>query len=512
MKTNLFSGLLIAGALSLTLFGCSLDDQIRDLQGQIDQLKQETADKQKALEELIAANKDSNAATQKALEDYINRPVDPDPTFTIVLPDEGVTEVDIYPGEMRSVSVSGSGLSNIAADLIPAGWGAFYDPQKSALVVSAPAALFGPVEIGVSGTSDKGVVYRSFIKLVPAAYDAPQGLFVVNEGMAWGANATLGSLLFVRPDRAVAVPNAYFTVNGATFGGVAEDMAECDGKLYVIAQNNAPGADGPLAIFDGKSLKKIDAYLNEDNTLSMPTHVAALDDANIFIRDNRGIYRYDSTTKKLSYVEGSDGARKNTMITIGGKVIADNGSSLLVLEKGSDKVTATLKLDGAISGLARADADNFYVSYYHGYDSDLGSIALVKAADLTVTKTNDIKGEQAQPLNYIFAASSHISAKGDTVYFSGTAPKIYRHLFSTGETKEMFDSSSVNPGHPIIYNTATVSPLTGHVFFNSLAGYGALFATNTLYEIDMTGDAGKLVRRYDDYTRYPAGIFFPFAD
>lgn len=481
-KKNHLALLLVGVAVSFSLFSCSLEDDVMNLKRQVNELNKQ-----------------------------------PKASISIPLP-EGETSLLFNPRETMSVTISADGVTDIALDSkLPEGWGVKYDEENLKLTVTASAAKGESARIAVSGIDKNGLVYKAILKcrtrtleeLQKIDYSDPRGIFVLNEGMInWNGNGTPSSIIYIQPDHHV-VSWAYNMVNGTDLGNISQDMAEYNGNLYVISQNQDKTTDGILTVMEGKTLKKVANYADELSVLDWPTHVAVLDDANIFIRDNKGIYRFDRNTKTLTFVGGTNGARKNTMIIVDGKVISSAGKKILVIEKDKPELSRSITLPGAISGLAPAGADAFYVSYYQ---KKSGYIAQISVKDFTVTKTNEVSNESAGALNFVFAASSHISAKGDSIYYSGTAPIIYRHIFSTGDTRKMFDARTVNPNHTVTYNTATVSPSTGLVYLNTLVGYGwGKFDYNTFYEIDMTGDEGKLVRRYDNYTQYPAGIFFPFA-
>ena len=76
-----------------------------------------------------------------------------------------------------------------------------------------------------------------------------------------------------------------------------------------------------LVVMDAKTLKKTAAFTREElSELNWPSHVAVLDEQHIYIRDNAGVYRLDSTTGTLTFVEGSDGAPKSQFVTMNGKV------------------------------------------------------------------------------------------------------------------------------------------------------------------------------------------------
>ena len=167
-----------------------------------------------------------------------------------------------------------------------------------------------------------------------------------------------------------------------------------------------------------------------------------------------------------------------------------------------------MKYGGNISGIINADDDHLYVS---NLEKGIGKIRLVNTKTYEVEKVNEITKENGGDLLAMtFAAAPGISAKGDTIYYSSLGQKVYRHLFSTGESKLMVDvKETLNPEHKVTYNTVQVNPATGHVYMNTLMGFGPLYKTNTIYRFDMTGDKAVLLNRWENLTRFPAGVFFP---
>lgn len=413
----------------------------------------------------------------------------------------------LYPGETRTIDVDSPGVSDIVGKGNNAHWKVLYNKKEGAVSITAPIDVtIGEGKILVSGVDKAGRTLKGTIHASLHDYSNPYGAFVLNEGNAWGTPPGMGSLIYISPVN-TAIPNIYFNLNGKKLGHATQDMFESHGKYYIIAQNHHSETDGMLTIVDAKTLKKIKNKTWGNKELNWPTHVAVLDDSHIYLRDNEGIWRYDSAADKLTFVEGSKGARKNVMIVLHGKVIASNENQLQIISAERDKVEKSVEFPANISGLAHSGDGHFYASYLNG---DEAGIVKIDGKTYKSLKENKITDESAPLLDASYAASSSISAKGDTIYYSGTESTIYRHIFSTNTSKLMVDTKlALNPEHQITYNTAQVHPLTGHVYFNTLKYLGADFLDNTIYRFDMTGDEAKLVERFDDITRFPAGIFFP---
>ena len=60
----------------------------------------------------------------------------------------------------------------------------------------------------------------------------------------------------------------------------------------------------------------------------------------------------------------------------------------------------------------------------------------------------------------------------------------------------------------MLYNGLGVNPVTGHVYINTLRGVGNFFTTNSIWEFDFDASLDTPVRRFDNYTRFPAGFYF----
>lgn len=478
-------GLLILLSLAFALAGCSLDDRTYDLEQEVNKLKKELADQKK-----------DRQGEQ--------------PSIKLDLPD-GKLALDFYPGEMRSVKVNAVGLSEITASCTDPKWSAQYDEETQSLRITASLVVpHDPIKVIVTGADDRGVSYRSVVTCEKLSYDDPASTLILNEGSVWSDPSEMGSLIYISPRLSLA-DNVYMGVNGRRPGACTQDMVSYDGKLYVIAQNVDASTDGMVLVIDGKTMKHIQ-HINKvaADKLDWPTHLAVVDEQHIYIRDNKGIWRLDLDSRAFTFVEGTKSARKNVMAVSNGKLYYANFNKLCIIDPKEDKVAEEIDFPAKLSSVIKGpDADHLYLSYA---DKKTGSIVLFNTKENKVEKTNELTVDQgAKMLGSTFAAAPQISAKGDTIYFSGLKEQVYRHIFSKGETKMMFDTKSINPDHTVVYNTAQVNPVTGLVYMNTLRAFGHLYKTNTTYCLDLRGDEGKLVKRWDNFTRFPAGIFFPYA-
>ena len=329
------------------------------------------------------------------------------------------------------------------------------------------------------------------------------GTFILNEGAAWGGDKG-GYLIFISPEGELVEKAFQKENNGSWLGSVPQDVFIANNKMYIVSQNGG-NEGGFLTIVNAETLKLETAFGDElKSQVSWPTHVAVLGDDNIYLRDNGGIKLFHPSTGEATLIEGTKGARKNTMAVVGGKVFASQNKNLLVIESGKDKVSATVEFDGNISGVVKSSDNNVWVSV------STGKIAKVSAKDYSIIKENDLSSntDATKTLSASFAAAPSITAKGDTLYMSGLATKIYRHIFSTNETKLMVDVKEMVENANIVYNTVTVDPVTEGVYFNTIKGYGDNVGINQISIFDFSGAPPTLKAHYNDCTRYPAGVFF----
>ena len=329
------------------------------------------------------------------------------------------------------------------------------------------------------------------------------GTFILNEGAAWGGDKG-GYLIFISPEGELVEKAFQKENNGSWLGSVPQDVFIANNKMYIVSQNGG-NEGGFLTIVNAETLKLETAFGDElKSQVSWPTHVAVLGDDNIYLRDNGGIKLFHPSTGEATLIEGTKGARKNTMAVVGGKVFASQNKNLLVIESGKDKVSATVEFDGNISGVVKSSDNNVWVSV------STGKIAKVSAKDYSIIKENDLSSntDATKTLSASFAAAPSITAKGDTLYMSGLATKIYRHIFSTNETKLMVDVKEMVENANIVYNTVTVDPVTEGVYFNTIKGYGDNVGINQISIFDFSGTTPTLRAAYNDCTKYPAGVFF----
>lgn len=329
------------------------------------------------------------------------------------------------------------------------------------------------------------------------------GTFVLNEGSAFQENS---SLTFISP-KGVVTDSAYFKVNGTELGNVSQDLFIVDNKIYFISQNGKSDLgkhpnDGKLIVANAQTLKKEIAFNEELALLSWPTHIAVLGNE-AFIRDNKGVYSFNMTSKELKYIDETKGALKNRMAVAQGKVFVPASKSVLVLEAGQNKISHKITFDATVSGVIKTSDNNLYVST----TGTPNKIFKINAKDYSIIKENQITEGK---VGAGFGATPGISAKGDTIYYGNASIKIYRHIFSTGVSEYLADAKEFVEDTGMAYNNLAVHPKTGEVYQTTIKGYGLNFLINNISVFNFSKPEAKLSVNYKNHTHFPAGIFFTY--
>lgn len=326
-----------------------------------------------------------------------------------------------------------------------------------------------------------------------------KGTFILNEGRM-GFN---GSLIYINPAGEV-IADAYYEVNGKYLGDVCQDLFIRGDKMYIIAQNGSTGKEGEkegkLVIADAKTLKRIDSFQEELGS-SWTTHLAVLDDENIFVNVTNSISKFSLSTKSLTPIEGTTGADKTRMAVVGDKVYVVAKKSLLELEANNNKVVRTLAFEEYVQSVIPSYDGNLWVAVGNK------KIAHVDAKSLTVKETKEItKGDVSRG----FAATPSISAYKDEIYYSGTQSLVYVFNFKTGVNKEVY-STSKETSDTVIYQNIQVNPITGAGFMTTIKGFGGDYVYNNIHMLKHDEMNLTLDRLIPDILAFPAGVFFPEA-
>lgn len=108
--------------------------------------------------------------------------------------------------------------------------------------------------------------------------------------------------------------------------------------------------------------------------------------------------------------------------------------------------------------------------------------------------------------------SPTICAKGDIIYMKAEGDRvtqIWRHNFTSNQTKMMVDVSTKLENAKQGYNAINVDPKTGYVYINTNKGYGMDFLINNLSGWDFSvEDAPTMKVNFENHTHFPAGVYF----
>lgn len=428
----------------------------------------------------------------------------------------------VVPGNDYVIEYAGENIKSVTVANLSDGWSADVDQTSHKVVVKAAdnAVQKAKITIKATGNDSKEVSKEVELYCLNSFVD-PNGTFVLNEGNMTTEN---GSLTYITPEGYV-IYDAYKIVNGTELGNVAQDMFFYNDKIYVITQNgdeNAEGNkfenDGMLIVMNAKTLKKeISIAKSELTGLDWPSHIAVIDDQHIYIRDNKGIYHFDMTTRELKFVEGTDGAPKSQFMIYNGKVytyfIKYMLGGIMEISPENDEVEKvyfpySLYVSiNEILGVKIADDGDFWVM-----GSGFGKTAISKFN----ISNRDMIQRQISIKPVVGSHGDAFAVSGNDFYYAdGTT--IYGMKFDenpdlgyeTGMDSEkvLCDINSIDGNAGMLYNGLAVHPKTGHVYINSIKSY-AQYANSQIWAFDFNANTEAPVAKYENCTSFPAGFFF----
>lgn len=447
----------------------------------------------------------------------------PAPTFewTTEIPAEGPSFV--VPDTKFELTYTAAHVASVEVGGLAEGWSAQVDPAAGRIEVSATADAATQTTLKITATGENGERLSPSVALYCLnAFDDPKGVFVLNEGNMTTEN---GSLTWISPEGYV-VDDAYKAVNGTELGNVAQDMDFCGGRIYIISQNgdtNPNGTtfenDGMLVVVDARTLKRTASFTKEQLPgLDWPTHVAVLDEQHIYIRDNACIHRFDATTGTLTTVESSDGAPKSRFVKMNDKVYTYKSGAfcyIYELSTASDDVTRyRLPFSGMecpineLLGIQGADDGRMWVMSF-----GFGKTAINKF-DLSTLKVIQ-RQIGVQPA----AGSSGVTfvARGNDLYYADGVTLYHLPFDESGDLtadsgltaeQSLVDLSTLDKSAAQLYNGLGIHPVTGCLYANTIKSF-PLYAQNTIWCFDLAAGTEAPAARYDNYTNFPAGFYFP---
>lgn len=318
-----------------------------------------------------------------------------------------------------------------------------------------------------------------------------KGTFILNEGSAGRTNS---HLIFISPEYEIT-KEAYFSVNNSHLGDVSQDLCINNGKIYIISQGaySNPATMG-ITIANAETLEKIAFFHDEVEELQSPTSILATNDNSVYIRDNQGIYLFNPSTKIIKPIKNTEKASQMRMAASNGKVFAAQNNSIIVIQ--GQEVIGTRNLGAAPTSILKADDGNIWVSTEH-------SISKLSSTDYSIIKTNQLENYQLKSYS-----TPAISAKGNMIYFnSNFDTKIYRHDFTLGETKMLFNVGENIENANIVYGSVAVNPSNGDVYMNTIKSYSE-YTTNAINIFNFEHEEEPLLHNLKNYTSFPGGIYF----
>lgn len=379
----------------------------------------------------------------------------------------------------------------------------------------------------LSGVDEQGTELSSSVEVHLLDFSDPKGVFVLNEGNMTTEN---GSLTYISAHGDV-VGDAYKLVNGTELGNVCQDLYICDGKIYIISQNGGTSAsgssfenDGMLVVADARTLQFEKGFSAEDlSELSWPTHIAVLDERHVYIRtdsDNggasrQGIWRLDTTTGTLTFVENTEGAPKNRMAVVGGKVYSTRGALMVyILEVSPDSDTARKISLPYRSQILYVNSNSYAGGIRPSDDGQLWIMGFGSGA-YYMHKYNLADGsyvEKALAATPKAVYNCPFAVDGNKVYYiSNTAVRCFDFDAGTSEDadRQLFDVFDFDPvtGNSF-YNGPGLHPVTGELYVTSMGDY-TNYATDNMVWVFSAANPAQPLAQYKGYAHFPAGVYFP---
>ncbi|MDY3266047.1 MAG: hypothetical protein SOX26_00615 [Phocaeicola sp.] len=368
-------------------------------------------------------------------------------------------------------------------------------------------------------------------------YASSGGVMILNQGI----RSECSTLTYVAPDGTVE-ENVYSMVNGTKFGHAAQDMYMYNGKFYILSDNcdkyNTLG-DGSLVVADAVTLKKEKAFKYEDFKFLKPegslqkedslymvmpmTNIVVVDEKNVFLSDQKALYRFDSTTGELYIVEGSyhfgnQGVTIESVASTRGMTVIDDyvycggggfWETTRLLEFCKDKDIATRKLvdlDGDfISGICRTGEREIMLatcgrkgstkSYLYFVDIDKWEI--VKKKTIPV----DISAE--------FFNNSGVALSGDYLYFAAGTLNISRMSVKNWKVdKNFIDVKKDVPSAEYLNCNIVADSKTQYIYVAVSETYGEdVVSKGNVLVYDCSKDTPVLIQNIENKTSYPVGIY-----
>ena len=332
-------------------------------------------------------------------------------------------------------------------------------------------------------------------------YAASDGLLILSTGTYTRENAFLS---FVSADGTVE-ERAYAAANAGTeLGNDGVGLYLCDGKQYILCNDwrkaEGKGNNGMLTIADAETLKKEKSFARKDMVFQHPINdeleevdenlngIAVLDEKNIFLIA-QGVLRFDSTTGKLTLVEGAyaigNAGYANTVESVvssrGVMVVGDRlygvtggfwtGTALVEFVKGKDEVNRRLELGKGqlVSGICQTSDGTLLVATY-SRGKDVGYLYFVDLESWSIVQEKTVNAN----ISPGSSLNSGIVYLDDYIYFTGAEDTEFtadlnltlsRYSLKTGRVeKNLADFKADEPNANLLDCCIMADPATGCIY------------------------------------------------
>lgn len=370
-------------------------------------------------------------------------------------------------------------------------------------------------------------------------YAQPGGVLILNQGARTEQNS---SITYIAPDGTIE-ENIYRNANGTAFGNEAQDLYMYNGKIYLLSNDlfspNDEKTDGVLVIANAETMKIEKAYKMSDLKFKRPEgskdtlemlplstpfeNIAVLDERNIFIEEDQGMFRFDSTTGELNIIEGTFnfGNQGNTIevvssargiIRVGDCLYCGGGgfwqsTRLLEIAKDKNKVNRVLPdLSGEfISGICQTGEREIMLATCGRGGEKKSYLIFVDIDKWEITKEKRI----AEDISAEFFNTPGITLAGDYIYYAAGSTKIRRLSLKTFKAEDYIDVANDAPNAPYLNCNVIADKETQYLYVAVSDKYfeNIIPTNNYLLIYDCSGEEAKLVRTIHNQTNYPIGVF-----
>ena len=259
--------------------------------------------------------------------------------------------------------------------------------------------------------------------------------------------------------------------------------------------------------------------------------VAVVDENTIFIRDSKGVWKFNPTSKELTFMEGIEKAVKQPFVVLQGKAFTfstlQSGVSMSLLSFDAASTKATKVSVGydfkKLNAIGYRDENSLYVagvfdylqqSYLCSFNFDGNRLnrdgfvyisAPIKSRNGFASSWFTSKDDEVYYL--VGSMLSHVTYKaGEKLKPKTKGPDDDSKTFKASYEDELLDVYDLGDNASIIYNGVAFHPVTGEIYLNTLKGFGEDYKTNNIWRIDPEKKVST--RTWENHTAFPAGIFF----